>query len=167
MKPTETAAQLAKRAWPLMLEAWRVYDRLAKSNPNLPEQVKKQAEAVRDRALQVSKQRGAEARILGMLQLARDMAQERTDSEDPGARAASQAWVRQADDIQRALTLAQGAEGANRKRMLRRVRARTDALVAEVFEAFIPAELATEAEGSGRRQGRLRLPRRRRGADQA
>lgn len=165
MKPTEAAAQLAKRAWPLMLEAWRVYDRLAKSNPDLPEQVKKRAEAIRDRALQVSKQRGAETRILGMLQLARDMAEERAASEDPDARSASQTWVRQADDIQRALTLARGADGPTRKRMLRRVRARTDALAAEVFEAFIPAEAAADEEAGSRLARRLPSPFRRRGPE--
>lgn len=156
------------KAWPLALDAWAAYRRWAKEHPESHGQVKGQVDAFLARVATAMQRTTPEDRIAAMLSAAEEVATGRTTTGTEQEKAQAESWLRQATDIRQALAVAEKAIGADRRRMLRRARARTDALVAEAFESLIPggAQTASSEDLEPPRDLRRRLRdliRRRRG----
>lgn len=144
----KVAWELAKKYWPLALEAWRQVDKFTKDHPGIPDALRRRIEAVRERFAEAQRKRTPEARVRATLDVIRRIADER--SEDEAIAPDSVADLRhRVEAIQRALALAEARTGEARRTMLSQVVKRTDALAAEVFMTLIPDDLPeSDAEAS-------------------
>lgn len=128
-----------RRNWPTILQSWNaVNDYLAK-NPEASAAVRRQVEEARGRLVSVQRKRTTEAQVVNLLGLVEELADERTG---PGASpqqvAEAEEWRRQVLQIRRALQLAETHAGAERKRMLARVKESTSRLATQAFDSLLP-----------------------------
>ncbi|ACQ78440.1 hypothetical protein Bcav_0175 [Beutenbergia cavernae DSM 12333] len=129
--------RLLKRYGPLALAAWRQVDKYLKEHPDVSAASKQQILRWRDQVIAVKNRRSVEGRLRGTLEVVDRLAAEHASSGRPERVATARDWADRAADITRALDMAVTRTGTQKKLMLDRIAARTDALAAEAFESLV------------------------------
>ena len=121
---------------PQLLAAAGAISAFVKQNPSLPAWAKERLSGVASQLDRVNKRRGDAEQIRGKLEIVRKEAED-VQSEAAGPSPdGSATWLQRANDIERALRLAEQQEKTAQKRTLTRLKADADALLAEVIDTI-------------------------------
>jgi hypothetical protein len=155
------AWRFAVKNAPRVFAALGALDVFLKKNPAVSTWLRKQLDEIPKRLAAVQKRRGDAARIRGMLDIVRTVAQE-LDAQTSGRSTADAAtWIRRADDIELRVRLAEAQPRPDQKKTLAGLKAEAEALLADLIEearvrslpATAPDEAEAEAEGDVRPDG--------------
>ena len=121
---------------PQILSAVSMIRTFIKANPSLPTWARERLNDIAKRLDGVQKRRGDAAQIRGKLEIVRTEARDLEAEPADRVPASSSTWVQRADDIDRALGLAEQLAKAAQKRTLARLNGQADDLLAEVIDAI-------------------------------
>lgn len=124
---------------PKVFAALQLAERFLTDHPEVPTWVRRRVHDVGDRIAQAQARRSEAARIRGTLEIVRETAQDLSARDDLEARTGM--WLRRADDIERALRLAESRAKRERKKMVVSLKVRTDTLAADLVEVLTDVEV--------------------------
>jgi hypothetical protein len=147
--PVGTVITLMTKAWPLLvtygprvLTAFTVVSKFAADNPLIPKWFRERLEHLPNRLNEVQKRHGDAAKIRGTLDIIRDVARDAQTANEPVDAAL---YVSRADRIERGVKLAETRDRQEQKPLLGKLKADTDALLADVLEAVSGTSTGTAA----------------------
>jgi hypothetical protein len=142
--------RFAVRNWPKILAAVGALNAFLKEHPGVSTWLREQLDDIGKRVVAVQARRGDAARIRGMLDIIRDVAREWDAHQGDRSTADAAPWLRRADDIELGVRLAEKQARPDQKRTLVRLRAETDALLADLLQAMARARSlpATDSPGN-------------------
>jgi hypothetical protein len=132
--PAKDAVKFIVKNGPKAMAAAAALMAFLKDHPALPSWFRHQADELRKRIAKIPERHGDAARIRGMLDIIRDVAQQ-TEAHGPqGSGATAASWIARADNIEQRVRLAEAQQGATRKKTLARIATETDELLAALIE---------------------------------
>lgn len=118
-------------------------DRALGKHPNLPDDVRRQLEKARDRLVAARRQKSEEAQIRAMLEAVTGVAA----GPEPGGSTHS-GYAERAERLRMALDVAEQLTGREKRRAVKAIRGKTDALAAEAIESLLPEGRGPEELGT-------------------
>jgi hypothetical protein len=151
--PAGTVLSLLTRAWPLLLKygpkavaAFGVLSKFVADNPRIPTWFRERLEHLPTRLSDVQRRPGDAAKIRGTLEIIRDVAR---DAQKADERVDAEDYVNRADRIERGVKLAETQDRREQRALLGKLKADTDALLAELLEAVSGTPAGGAGTGTG------------------